>query len=852
MRTLCKAALWIASLIFWGKPGVAFAQAQQPPSAQPPSQTLLPPSLKAHAEAIYPPDALRDRLEGTVGLELTIDEAGRVTDARVTSPAGHGFDEAALAAAREFVFTPATEAGAPTRAIVQFAYEFHLPARPPAPAPVPSPSATPAPDASAPAVAKPLPGEVTQAGQSTLVLAQKPFGEPTELEHLAASDSSTSQSELQLRPHLRAEGCLDAVPGLFTVQHCGGGKAQQYFLRGFDLDHGTDIAFFTDGVPVNAVSHAHGQGFSDLHFLIPETIEAVDSTKGPYSARVGDFATSGSVTFHMADHLEQSVAKVEVGQYGHERAVVVESPDLGENWRMAIGAEAFRENGPFIHPEDYDRLNGYFKVTRVLDLDSEVSMTLQAYSGTWNASGALPARAVCGEADGTPTPAAYAGSHCISRWDSLDPTQGGGTQRAMATADYKRRFANDWDLDAAVYVLRESFQLFPNDGIAASFQPDGIQYGSQIEQDDTRTMSGTNVRLTKQADVDGLPFVTTIGLQLRNDAIESQLHRTQGRVRLDGVSPDIPGPIYDGNINETELGIYGEEEVRLARWFRFAAGARFDDIGVAVNNESETAMDKVSGVRSQAQVSPKASVIVSPASALDLYANYGRGFHSNDARTILEGSSTTLIATATGYEVGTTVRPVKGLLLSAVAFLLDLTSELTIDGDTASTSPSGPTRRYGTELGARYHFLDNVYADASFTAAHSRYTDAADVAAGTVYLPNAPVRTFSGGGGFRAPVGHGFTILSSLHVRSMSDRQALQTFNTLIETGYTVFDGQAGLRWRNVEVVADLLNIGNLEYREGQFAVASRLPGEGPNPPQGISFTPGTPRTLLVHAALYW
>jgi outer membrane receptor protein involved in Fe transport len=325
------------------------------------------------------------------------------------------------------------------------------------------------------------------------------------------------------------------------------------------------------------------------------------------------------------------------------------------------------------------------------------------------------------------------------------------------------------------------------------------------------------------------------------------------------VSPDIPGPIYDGNINETELGMYAEENVALTRWLRFVGGSRFDDIGVAVNNESQTAVDKVSGVRSQAQLSPKASAIVTPTSWLDLYANYGRGFHTNDARTIFEGSSTTLIATATGYEAGTTVRPLKGLSLSGAVFLLDLTSELTIDGDTASTTPSGPTRRYGTELNARYHFLDTVYADASFTAAHSRYTDAADIAAGTVYLPNAPVRTFNAGGGVRAPVGSGFTVIGSAHVRSMSDRQGLQNYNALIETGFTVVDMQAGLRWRSVEVVADLFNVGNLEYREGQFAVASRLPGEGtglpgqaPLPPQGISFTPGQPRTFLMHAAVYW
>jgi TonB family protein len=804
--------------------------------------------LKAHGTAPYPPDALRDRIEGNVGLELTVDDTGAVVEARVISPAGHGFDEAALETAKKFVFHPATDNGTPIRSTVQFTYEFHLPPAPAAAAAPPRPAAPTAP--AAPPVAQK--GEVTQAGQSTLVLATKPFAEPTVMEHLAASDSSTGRAELELRPHYRAEDVLQSVPGLFAVQHSGGGKSDQYFLRGFDEDHGTDIAFFVDGVPVNAVSHAHGQGFSDLHFLIPETLEAIDSTKGPYSARVGDFATSGSVTFHMADHLPQSVAKLELGPDGHERAVVVESPNLGKDWRMLVGGEVFHENGPFIHPEDFLRLNGYMKITRVLDERSELSMTLQTYSGTWNASGVLPARAVCGEGDGTKTISAYSGSHCVSRWDSFDPTQGGGTQRHALIANYKHRFENDWDLDSTAYVLRETLQLFPNDGIAAPFQPDGIQFGSQVEQDDARWMTGLNTRLTNHSQIDGVPFVTTMGIQLRNDAIEAQLHRDQGRVRLDGINADIPGPIYAGNTNETELGFYAEEDVRLTPWLRVIGGARVDTVAVATNYENPDAVDKTSGVAAQTQLSPKASVIVNPTQWLDLFANYGRGFHSNDARTIFEGAATTLMATAQGYEVGTTIRPLKGLSLSAVAFLLDLTSELTIDGDTASTSPSGSTRRYGGEFTARYHFLDHVYADASFTAAHSRYTDAADVAAGTVYLPNAPVRTFSAGAGLRQPVGHGFTVMASAHVRSMSDRQAEQVYNQLIETGFTVVDLQAGLRWKNFEVLADLFNVQDLQYREGQFAVASRLPGEPANMPDGISFTPGTPRTLLVHGAIYW
>ena len=201
---------------------------------------------------------------------------------------------------------------------------------------------------------------------------------------LAASDTIVDARQLSLRPHRRAEDLTQEVPGLFTVQHAGGGKAQQYFMRGFDLDHGTDLAGFFDGVPINAVSHGHGQGYLDLHFIIPETIDSIEATKGPYSPLVGDFAVAGSTSFHMADHVDESVAKVEVGTDGHRRGVVVDSPDLGPRWRAMVAMEAFDEDGPFIHPENYDRLSTAAKVTRVLDDGSELSVEAMSYSGTWN------------------------------------------------------------------------------------------------------------------------------------------------------------------------------------------------------------------------------------------------------------------------------------------------------------------------------------------------------------------------------------------------------------------------------------------------------------------------------------
>jgi TonB family protein len=859
------AALVVGSTVVRAQPPPGGPGASVAPTA---TDAVTPPVLRSRVDATYPPEALRDRLDASVGLEVVVDETGAVTEARVLAPAGHGFDDAALAAVRKFTFEPARRNGTAIRSTVQLAYEFHPPPAPPPPRPT----------MAEPPVAPPREVLPVQQGanQSTLVVAdrpQVPIGAPSQRN--AASDSSTSQDELALRPRFRAEGLLEVVPGLFSVQHAGGGKAQQDFARGFNLDHGTDMAFFVDDVPINAVSHAHGQGYSDLHFIIPETAARVDSTKGTYAADVGDFGTAGSTRFRMADHTPESVAKLELApSTGHERLVVVESPDFGDRWRMAVATEVFYDNGPFIHPESYGRFNAYAKVTRVLDERSEISFMAMAYSGSWNMSGVLPARAVCGEGDGTPRPAAYSGANCISRWDSVDPTQGGSSQRVMAWTEYRRQMDAHWDVKATLYTLHSNLQLFPNDGINAKFQPDGIQYGSQIEQDDTRTESGTDVRLTHRAELGGMPVRTTLGLQVRDDDIESQLHRTQGRVRLDGIDPaNIPGPMFDGHINEVETGVFAEEEVRPARWLRFVLGVRGDRIDAAVNNESTVAVYQLDGYKGAAQLSPKATAIVSPIDAWDLFANFGRGFHSNDIRSMFVeapigalphayGPSPVgvLMAPATAYEVGTTVRPLPDLSVSATAFLIDVSSELVIDGDTASTTAAGSTRRYGAELSGRYNFIGHndsrqrLYADVSFTAAHGRFTDPADVAAGTVYLPDAPIRTFSAGLGGRQPLSRNWTMQAEATVRSMSHRYGDQGPAPLIETGWTVVNAGIGARWRFLELGADVLNVADAKWREGQFEVQSRLPNEpaSPIPVPGISFTPGLPRTLMTHAAVYW
>jgi outer membrane receptor protein involved in Fe transport len=661
----------------------------------------------------------------------------------------------------------------------------------------------------------------------------------------AASDVAVGHVDLQLRPQRRADDMVEAVPGLFTVQHSGGFKAQQYFLRGFDADHGTDIAFSLDGVPLNAVSHAHGQGYTDLHFLIPEVVASVSAAKGPYSPAYGDFATAGAVDIRTVDRLPESLASLEIGPYAHTRAVAVESPDLGEPWHAIVAAELFADDGYFAHPENGRRVNAFARVARAFDDGSRLALTLMGYSATWNASGIIPVRAVCGESDGNPPPEAY-GAHCIGRYDSIDPSQGGWSSRSMISLSYGRPIGAV-DVQATAFGLRSRLALFTDDTL---FADDPI-HGAGIEQDDARSVVGANVRAKHSALLGRVELTSTLGVQPRLDVIDNALHRQAQRQRL--------GTEVASRIDETELGAYLDEEARITRWLRLRLGARVDRVDMAVHDADPEARAHAAGARGAALFSPKAAAVVSPAAWLDLFGDYGQGFHSNDARGVVDGGAT-LLAVATGYELGVVVRPIRHLSLSAAAFLLDLSSELVFDGDTATTAPSGPTRREGIEVTARYHFGSIVFADAALTLTRARFRDAVSAEGANSsaqgpervpgpFVPLAPRLTFAAGIGARKPVGP-FTPFASVRVKSIADRPATQD-GSLVAQGFTLLDLQAGVRWKSVEGAVEVLNALDSAWREGQFATTSRLPYE-PVPVTAMSFTPGWPREVLARVTFYW
>jgi len=649
----------------------------------------------------------------------------------------------------------------------------------------------------------------------------------------AASADEIRARDLSLRPRIRPSDILEVVPGLIAVQHAGGGKANEYFLRGFDADHGTDVAFFVDGVPVNMPSHGHGQGFADFHFLIPELVASVSAVKGPYYARFGDFATAGAIDLRLYDHLHESSATFAMGQYGIYRGLFMFAPELGDDWSTIVAGEAYTDQGPFTHKEQLSRFNGFGRVTRHMG-PGALSLTFMTYTGAWKASGQVPLRAL-----GTP--------ELPTEFDSIDPTEGGSTQRHQLSVAYTYRKDDD-EARALLYAIRYRFSLFSNFTL---FENDPIR-GDQIAQDDERTVLGGHWYFKRKKALGPIVTTTTLGLQARNDSIENGLHHSFERTIL--------GPVVEAGVSETAVGLYGEEDLRIARWLRVVFGLRVDRFDVAVKDHLESQEPpgaSSSGVSGATLASPKMSAVITALDDWHVYLNFGRGFHSNDARGStkrLDPSNphVSLLTKGTGYELGTRVRLFGALDLAAAIFRLDLDSETVWSGDEGTTIVAGPTRRTGVEFEARMRlwkwlFLD---ADATFARAVFRENGGAENA-----LALAPTRTIAAGVSVKHPNG----AFGSLRVRSLGARPANDGADRLVKPldaeGFTLFDAMAGYRWDHVEVAVDVRNLFGTKWREVQFANTSRLRSEvaaGTAGQQDIHFTPGWPFTAMGRVTVYW
>jgi hypothetical protein len=618
----------------------------------------------------------------------------------------------------------------------------------------------------------------------------------------AASEGVVDFGRFVDRPLLRVGELAEVVPGLAATQHSGTGKANQYFLRGFNLDHGTDFSIRLDGIPLNLRTNAHGQGYLDINFLIPEVIERIAYRKGVSNADVGDFSAAGSASFSTFARLPDNFAQVEIGEDNWRRLVA--GANIGEAGYVAIDLTG--DDGPWVQPEDLRKANGFVRFNL-----GDWSLSGGAYHAEWNATDQIPLRAV------------RAG--LVDRLGDIDDDVGGTSERYFLNASY----ADDAGLSANAYVMRYRLDLFSN----FTYFLDDPLIGDEFEQRESRMIYGGAIAKTFDARGEWTP---RIGGEMRFDRIDPVgLYRTAGRRRLTTVRED--------RIDQDSLGVFAEAEGKYDR-LRLNIGVRADAMRVDVASNDP----RNSGKADDVIVSPKASVAWRFSDALEGYLSAGRGFHSNDARGAViafdpasgdPANRVPLLVQAEGFEAGLRFEQPR-FSATASVFALDLDSELVYVGDAGATEPSDASRRTGVELTATWAATDWLTLDAAAAATRARFRG---VPAGQDRIPLATEYVFTGG----ATVRFAEDWIGTLTVRHLGPAPLIEDNSARSETS-TVVNGRLAWRHGRFTLAAEALNIFDSDAVDITYFYASRLPGEPAEGVEDIHFHPIPPRSFRLQA----
>ena len=619
-----------------------------------------------------------------------------------------------------------------------------------------------------------------------------------------------SALDIQLRPIQNSQEILRMVPGLFIGQHAGGGKAEQIFLRGFDLDHGTDIKISVDGMPVNMVSHAHGQGYADLHFVIPELVQGVDFKKGPYRSDKGNQTTAGWIDFRTQTTLDRNFIKTEAGQFDTYRmagGINLLSKRLRQKNQSAfIATEYTYSNAYFDHPQHFKRFNVMGKYHGKLSDNTTFTFTASTFWSKWNHSGQIPLRAVT--------------SGEVGWYGSVDPTEGGATSRTNANAQFLTIAKGNHLIKNQFYYTYYDFALYSN---FTFFLNDPVN-GDQIRQKEGRNLFGYNGSVAHVHTMLGREWSTTAGMNYRHDITRhTELSHTLNRtITLQRMK-------Y-GNINEANAGVYVDETAQLSDHLTLNAGLRFDYFH---NQYEDLLAPSPTMLRANAGiVSPKLNFYYTLNSGTQFYLNSGKSFHSNDTRVVVAEGGKQVLPAAYGSDLGIIFKPVPRMLVNASAWYLWLAQEFVYVGDEGVVAPSGKTRRQGVDLSIRYQLAPSWYADVDLNKTQPR---SIGEPRGANYLPLAPVFTTTGGLTYSGTRGLG----GSLRYRYMADRPANED-NSIVADGYFIMDAQLNYAMKRSTFGITIQNLFNTKWKETQFATESRLKDES-EPVEEIHFTPGTP-----------
>lgn len=624
-----------------------------------------------------------------------------------------------------------------------------------------------------------------------------------------------SRTDIAMRGVNNSQEVLRIIPGIVIGQHQGGGKAEQIFLRGFDADHGTDFREDVDGLPVNMVSHAHGQGFADSHFIIPETIESVNFKKGPYTAVKGDFATTGFVDFNTKNALETNVIKLEGGMFNTYRALGMvnvlneKAKEKQQSWYVA--SEYRYSDAYFDNPQHFKRFNLFTKYNGKVSQNSSIMLSATTFWSKWNASGQIPIRAV--------------NEHLIGFYGALDPFEGGLVYRTNFNAQLVTSLNNGDLIKNQVYYSKSHFDLHTN---FTFFLVDTIN-GDEIRQKEVRDLIGYNGSYQHIGYMGNTKLTTEAGLNIRSDITHnSELSHTKDRfVTLNHIKL--------GDITETSFSPYLSETVNLTQQFSLNAGLRFDQFYHKYNNKlaNDTTLPGIGIYKAAANiVSPKLNLYYHANERTQFYLTTGRGFHSNDTRAVVVEHGYQVLPEAYSADLGTIFKPAQKVIINAALWYIYLQQEFVYGGDGGGVEFSGKTRRLGFDFSGRYQPVPYLYFDMDLNYAHGR---AVGEAKGYDYIPLAPVWTSSGGVTFTKKAGFN----GSLRYRFVGDRPGNEDYR-LTAAGYFVTDAVINYTRPKYELGLVINNILNTRWKETQFETETRLKNE-PAPVDEICFTPGTP-----------
>jgi len=621
---------------------------------------------------------------------------------------------------------------------------------------------------------------------------------------------SMSQIDVNVRTVNSSQDVLRIVPGLFIAQHAGGGKSEQIFLRGFDCDHGTDVNISVDGMPVNMVSQAHGQGYADLHWVIPELVRQVDFGKGPYYTEHGDFATAGYAEFKTIGQLEKNMIKLEAGNFNTFRTVGLFNL-LGEEAKLKgksayAALEYLMTDGPFEHAQNFHRINFFTKFNIIMDQRNMFTFTASLFDSKWDQSGQIPQSAVD---DGM-----------INRWGSLDPTEGGRTGRYNLSINSLHKLNDGSSFKNLVYYTRYNFDLYSN----FTFYLNDPVNGDQIRQKEERNLygyTGTYVKSFSFAKENTLETKIIGGFRI-DDINNSQLLNTRERFTV--LDTSNFGDIYQNNLH-----ISGKINWMKKKWL-FSLGLRFD--GFKFEYVDKNIKEYQTNSKYKRLLSPKLNIAYNASKDLQFYVIAGQGFHTNDARLVTRYDSLPTVPLAYGSDLGVNWKPSPHLIVNAALWYMYMESELVWSGDAGSWEPSGKTNRYGIDLSLRWQIINWLFFDTDINYGIARFIDEPK---GANYIPLAPTWTSTGGLTLSHPSGWS----GALRYRYMSDRPADET-NEVTALGYFIMDLNTHYSFHSWTIGMTVVNLLNSNWNEAQFAGDYRVSESAPAE-YGLTYTPGTP-----------